>query len=137
MKESRIHYNFQLPKAYDKVIWHIYALLQKDPQSIGKIQGYTIKKTDIFKYMFDMIADHFMIDLKVENGFTLEIVDKKVEKDEREVKLAIILSEKYYREQEEYIDQFKDDMTLFEFCDMKGIDWLSLLRDDRTNKSEK
>ncbi len=53
MKESRIHYNFELPKTYDKVIWHIYALLQKDPKSRGKMQGYNIKKTDIFKYIFD------------------------------------------------------------------------------------
>ena len=60
------------------------------------------------------------------------IVDSKTKKDE--MKLASILSSKHFALQEEYVTYFQDDMTLFEFCDMKGLDWVSLLREVRTDK---
>lgn len=63
------------------------------------------------------------------------IVDQKTRNNEKD--LARILSGKHFILQQEFIDYFQEDMTLFEFCDMKGIDWITLLRDDRTNKSKK
>jgi len=56
-------------------------------------------------------------------------VDRKSKKDETQ--LASILSSKHFDLQQEFIEQFQEDMTLFEFCDMKGLDWVSLLRENQ------
>ncbi len=57
------------------------------------------------------------------------VVDRKTKVEE--TNLARILSSKHFALQQEFVDHFQEDMTLFEFCDMKGLDWISLLKEDK------
>lgn len=133
MKEAKLQYSIKVPSGYDKVIEKARKYLFEHPGTIRKRPGNLIFISDVFQWALDMLADH--LDINFRNNEDIEIVgEEELERKQQNKRLAIILSEKYYDLQEEYLDKFVDKMSLFEFCDLKDLDWKSLLRSTSTNK---
>ena len=146
MKESRIHYNFQLPIAYDSVFWTVYSKINGDKSIIGKGINYNIKKTDVFKYIFDIVAD--TLDIEISNGKDIEFIEtdtlpyneispeekltRKMENNSEfraeEYRLALELSKDPKCPLVEYDRNYKPKgVSLQEFVRMKELDLWSVL----------
>ncbi len=91
----------------------------------------TVSRGDAIEWAIKTACEVAQIPFDIEKKDII-IVDRKTKEDEKD--LAMILSSKHFALQEEYVTYFQEEMTLFEFCDMRGLDWVSLLREMRTNK---
>ena len=133
MKEAKFQYSIKVPSGYEKVVEKARKYLFEHPGTIRKRPGNLIFISDVFQWALDMLADH--LDINFRNNEAIEIVgEEELLRKQQNKKLAIILSDKHYDLQQEYVDDFRDKMSLFEFCDLRGIDWKSLLRSASTNK---
>ena len=126
-REKSFTYSVRLPPAYEKVLNEGRKYLNEHPDYVGKI-GKLIFVSDVFRYALDILADTLEIDFKVNNREIEFVSENKQELHLQEVELCRILSSKDFSILEEYrTEGYNDTMTVFEFCDFKGIDWKKVI----------
>jgi hypothetical protein len=99
---------------------------------VASFRNGTVSTSDTFAWALRTALEVIKVECPEEEE-AIEFVDSAKLMDE--VDLCRILSSKDFQILEKYKDEgFRERMDVFDYCDLEGIDWRSLLRDDRTNK---